>query len=67
MDFGILDLGLLGFIYKNPASVVRPPAGAFFSGKMTFLDFFDMYLVAKAIPRAHLPPVCRVFPCVMIE
>ena len=33
LDFWILDLGILDFVYKNPISVVRPPAGAFFSGK----------------------------------
>ena len=32
VDFWILDLVFLDFVYKNPISVVRPPAGAFFSG-----------------------------------
>ena len=33
LDFWILDLGILDFMYKNPISVVRPPAGAFFFWK----------------------------------
>ena len=37
------------YVYKNPLSVVGLPAGAFFSGKMTFLDFVDMYLSRKDI------------------
>ena len=49
-DVGFLILkfciffGFLDFVYKNPISVVGLPAGAFFSGKMTYIPKKCVYL-----------------------